>query len=77
MKEFIRKIRHQIAYWLAHDWIDDLEYRFSAFLCEQTGGMLSKTNYSLQTMVRYADDYQERFCEDCEYRKYMEALEET
>lgn len=23
MRELIRKIRHQIAYWLAHDWIDD------------------------------------------------------
>lgn len=72
MRELLRKIRWQLAYWLAHDWIDDLEYRFSVFLCEQTGGVLSKTNYSIQTMISYADDYQERLCEDCEYRKCKE-----
>lgn len=73
MRELLRKIRWQLAYWLASDWIDDLEYRFSAFLCEQTGGMLSKTNYSIQTMNAYANDCRERECNECEYRKEVES----
>lgn len=37
---------------------------FSRFLCNQTGGLLSKTNYSAETMIAYAEDYQQRVCDN-------------
>lgn len=67
MKEWFRKIRYKIAYFIAPDWIDDLEHRFSVFLCEQTGGRLSKCYYSIETMRSEANDCQQRICEECEY----------
>lgn len=36
---------------------DQILSNFSAFLCYQTGGRLSKIGYSLETMKTYADDY--------------------
>lgn len=42
---------------------------FSRFLCNQTGGLLSKTNYSAETMIAYAEDYQQRVCDNyCDLR---------
>lgn len=67
MKEWFRKIRYKIAYLIAPDWIDDLEHRLSVFLCDQTGGRLSKCYYSVETMIREADDARLRECEECEY----------
>ena len=70
MKEkWWNKFRWKLAYILASDWIDDLEYRFSAFLCEQTGGRMSKTNYTVNAMCSVANDYQMEVCEEC--RKEM------
>ena len=41
----------------------------SRFLCNQTGGLLSKTNYSAETMIAYAEDYQQRVCDNyCDLR---------
>lgn len=67
MREWFRKLRYRIAYAVAPDWIDDLEYRFSVFLCDQTGGMLSKCYYSTETMRSVANDYRMRECDECEY----------
>ena len=69
MKEWFRKLRYKLAYLIAPDWIDDLEYRFSCFLCEQTGGRMSKCYYTVEAMRSEADDYQMRVCEDCEFYK--------
>ena len=65
MREFWKKLRYKIAYLLAPDWIDDLEYRLGAFLCEQTGGILSKSNYTVETMVSVANYYQQSLCDEC------------
>lgn len=72
MAELLRKIRWKLAYLIASDWIDDLEYRFSVFLCEQTGGMMSKCNYTVEAMIAQANDYQMRICDECEY--YLESV---
>lgn len=63
------QFRYKLAYFIAPDWIDDLEYRLGAFLCSQTGGRLSKSNYSLRTMEQAAQDYQMEVCDECEYYK--------
>lgn len=48
---------------------------FSRFLCNQTGGLLSKTNYSAETMISYAEDYQQRVCNDsCDLRAEFEQV---
>lgn len=73
MKEWLKRLRYRIAYLIAHDWIDDLEYRFSVFLCEQTGGQLSKCYYSIEVMRCAANDAQQSVCDDCEY--YLECKE--
>ena len=75
MKEWIRKLRYKLAYLIASDWIDDLEYRFSVFLCEQTGGRMSKTNYTIEAMRSVANDYQTEVCDNCEY--YLERNKEN
>ena len=59
MKEFFKRLRWKIAYWLAADWIDDLEYRLSGLLCEVTGSRLSKSYYTLDAMVSAVNDYNE------------------
>lgn len=71
MKKLFDKIRYKLAYLIAPDWIDDLEYRFSVFLCEQTGGYLSKCYYPLVVMRCAATAEQQRICEECEY--YLQA----
>lgn len=58
MKEKFRRFRYWLAYAIAPDLIDDLEERLSVLLCHVTGGLLSKTNYTADTMISCADDYQ-------------------
>jgi hypothetical protein len=70
MKEWFRKLRYKLAYLIAPDWIDDLEYRLSGLLCEVTGSRLSKAYYPLDVMVSYASDHQQECCDECEY--YLE-----
>ena len=48
---------------------------FSRFLCNQTGGLLSKTNYSAETMISYAEDYEQRVCDNnCDLRNELEQV---
>lgn len=44
--------------------INDICYRFSAFLCEMTGNRMSKLNYTLEAMIDCARDAQESDCEN-------------
>ena len=67
LKEAFRDFRYGLAYLIAPDWIDDLEYRLSVFLCNQTGGRLSKCYYTIDTMISAAKDYQQRLCDESEY----------
>lgn len=75
MKEWFRKLRYRLAYLIAQDWIDDLEYRLSGLLCEATGGMLSKYYYPLRVMTDAVQDARMRECADCEYYKACEKLD--
>lgn len=36
---------------------DDLESRLADYLCDSTGGLLSKTGYDVRTMVAHTEDY--------------------
>ena len=65
----LKKLRWALAYFIAPDYYDDLAGRFAQFLYFATGGLLSKTNYSLRTMLDAMNDYNERVCDKCEYRK--------
>ena len=69
MREWFRKVRYRLAYFIAPDWIDDLEHRLSGLLCEATGGQLSKCYYSLNTMVDAAQEFRMRECDQCWYYK--------
>jgi hypothetical protein len=42
----------------------DVVKRFTSFLCEMTGGQMSKPNYTLEDMVAVADDYHQRICDE-------------
>lgn len=74
MKEWFRKLRYKLAYFIAPDWIDDLEWRLSGLLCEVTGSRLSKAYYPLEVMIAQANDYQQECCEECEF--YLECTKE-
>ena len=77
IKEAIKNLRYKLAYLIAPDWIDDLEYRLSSFLCYQTGGRLSKCYYNLNVMLGEANDYQQRVCDECLYKRaYCESEED-
>ena len=65
----IKWLRYKLAYLIAPDYFNDIEYRFSELLYYTTGGLLSKTNYSIKTMVSAVNDYQQRCCDKCEYKK--------
>ena len=65
MKTMFKRFRYWLAYAIAPDLIIDLEERLSGLLCHVTGWMLSKTNYSVETMIAAADDYQQRVCDEC------------
>lgn len=69
MKEWFRKIRYKLAYLIAPDWIDDLESRLSAILCEATGGRLSKCYYPMSVMFDEIHAERMRYREDCEAYK--------
>lgn len=60
-----KQFRHKLAYLIA----PDIEHRFSWLLYYATGGLLSKTNYSLKEMYSAMNDYQQRCCDKCEYKK--------
>ena len=64
-----KKLRWALARFIAPDYYDDLEGRFSELLYHVSGGLLSKTNYSVRTMLCAVRDYRERRCNDCEYKK--------
>lgn len=61
---------------LTPDEITDMIYRFEAFLCEMTGGRMSKSNYTLDAMISAANEYQQSLCDECwdrsELAKYYE-----
>ena len=65
IREIFTKLRYKLAYLIAPDWIDDLEYRFSVFLCEQTGGRMSKCYYTIEAMRSEAEAYQMELCDEC------------
>lgn len=67
MSERFKELRYKLAYLIAPDWFDDIEHRFSSFLSNQTGGRMSKTNYTVEAMIAEANDYQQRICEECDY----------
>lgn len=69
IKERFKNLRYKLAYLIAPDWIDDLEYRLSSFLYYQTGGRLSKCYYNLNVMLGEANDYQQRMCDECVYKR--------
>ena len=57
---------------------DDLESRLADFLCEVTGGLLSKTGYDARTMIQCTDEYYERRAkeehdEHCDKTESLEA----
>ena len=72
IKKLFTNLRYKLAYFIAPDWIDDLEHRLSGLLCEVTGSRLSKAYYPLDIMVSYAQDYQMECCDECEY--YLECV---
>ena len=74
MKELFARLRYKIAYAIYPEYFDDLEYRLSGLLCHTTGGLLSKTNYTLDGMIRAVDDYQQWCCDECEYYLAEQAL---
>lgn len=68
MKEWFNRLRYRLAYAIYPEYFDDMEERLSGLLCHVTGGLLSKTNYTLDGMIMAANDYQQRCCEEwCEY----------
>ena len=72
MAEWFRELRYRIAYLLASDWIDDLEYRFSVLLCEVTGGRMSKCYYTVEAMISEVMACRMRECDECEFRKEVD-----
>ena len=74
MKQWFTNLRYKLAYLIAPDWIDDLEWRLSGLLCEVTGSRLSKSYYTLEAMISAVNDHQQECCEDCEY--YIECQKE-
>jgi len=73
--EWFRNLRYKLAYLIAPDWIDDLEHRLSVFLCDQTGGRMSKCYYPIQVMLDEAHAYQMRCCEECEKERADNAVD--
>lgn len=55
--------------------IEQTLLNFSSFLCEMTGGRMSKTNYTVQAMVSEANDYNESLCDECYDRKHLDEIE--
>ena len=76
MKEWFYRLRFRLAYWICPEYVDDMEDRLSGLLCHTTGGLLSKTNYTLPGMIRAVNDYQQRCCDECEYYLSFQNSEE-
>ena len=76
MKEWFYRLRLRLAYWICPEYFDDIEERLSGLLWHTTGGLLSKTNYTLDEMIRAVDDYQQRCCDECEYYLVDNPIEE-
>ena len=54
--------------------IENTLANFSSFLCEMTGGMMSKTNYTTNVMVMAANDHFQRICDECREDKHATEL---
>ena len=67
MKECFYRIRLKLAYLICPEYFNDIEHRLSGLLWHTTGGLLSKTNYTLDGMMHAVNDYQQRCCDECEY----------
>lgn len=67
MKEWLAELRYKLAYAIYPEFFDDMEERLSGLLLHTTGGLLSKTNYTLQGMISAVNDYQQRCCDECEF----------
>ena len=69
----------EFRYWLAcriSPWVSDVDYRFACVL-DHTTGVMSKTNYSLETMYgaidqRFIDEREEAFQEGVEHGRLLE-----
>lgn len=75
--EWFARLRYKLAYAICPEFFDDMEHRLSGLLFHVTGGLLSKTNYTLQGMITAVDDYQNRCCYECEYYRDCLAREEA
>ena len=69
MKEWFYQLRFKLAYLICPEYINDIEHKLSGLLYHTTGGLLSKTNYTLQTMITAVDDYSQKCCDKCEERR--------
>lgn len=67
MKEWLAEIRFKLAYLIYPEYFDDMEERLSGLLCHTTGGLLSKTNYTLEAMISAVDNYWQSSCNECEF----------
>ena len=65
----LKNFRYKLAYLIAPDLIEDLEYRIGAFLCHQTNGCHNNPYLSLEFMEGEADYARWLECEECEYHK--------
>lgn len=77
MKGWFKKLRYKLAYFIAPDWIDDLELRLSDLLCEATGSRLSKPYYPSDVMISQMRDYQQKCCEECECYIELKKMEDA
>lgn len=50
---------------------------FSAFLCEMTDGKMSKTNYTVETMISVANDCWQSVCDECGDIQELKAYRST
>ncbi len=66
-KEWYYRFRLKLAYLICPEYFDDIEERLSGLLYHTTGGLLSKTNYTLNGMISAVDNFQQSCCEECEY----------
>ena len=58
---------------LAPEEIEQTLMNFSTFLMEMTGGMMSKTNYTVQAMISETNDHFQAICDECGDREELQA----
>ena len=73
MRKWFYRLRLRLAYFICHEYFDDMEDRMSVLLCHATGGRLSKTNYTSSTMISAVNEYQQSCCDECEF--YLQSME--